>query len=424
MNQKIAAPKNTMTKIFTIIGFLIILSILLACISSVVKERENFKKEVSESISKTWGDAQIIELPKLIYQQKITPAAYDNTKNKKHTINTAQTTDTIDAYLYADSIDTNADVKGELKQKSIYKIPVYTAKIKQKGEFKIKSLKNTKAILSFKVSDRKGFISKPKVKFNNKELTDCSSYQCNVFIKDEAVIPYEIEYSLRGTGELSFAAGGSFHQTHLKTNWSEAEFTGDFSPVEHKNSKDGYTVFWSVPEAASALPINSSEEYGNLSKYTVNFIDTVDNYRMTDRCIKYGFLFIALTFLAFFVYEIINKTNKHIHPFQYSLIGVSMLVFYLLLLSMSEFINFGFSYLIASIMTISLISFYTYFVLVRKEDKKFPLAIAGILTAIYIYLYITVNLKELSLLAGSFGLFATIIIIMYVTRNVEWYKES
>ena len=210
----------------------------------------------------------------------------------------------------------------------------------------------------------------------------------------------------------------------MKTNWPEAEFTGDFSPVEHKNSKDGYTVFWSVPEAASALPINSSEEYENMQKYTVNFIDTVDNYRMTDRCIKYGFLFIALTFLAFFVYEIINKTNKHIHPFQYSLIGVSMLVFYLLLLSMSEFIDFGFSYLIASIMTISLISFYTYFILVHKQDKKFSLSVAGILTAIYLYLYITVNLKELSLLAGSFGLFVTIIIVMYVTRNVEWYKES
>lgn len=414
MNEKIAAPKNAMTKIFTIIGFLIILSTLLACISGIVKERESFKKEVSNSISKTWGGIQTIDLPKIVYEEK---NVSQNPKEK-------QAGDIRYGYIYADSVETYADVEGVMKQKSIYKIPVYTAKIRQKGKFKNKYLKNTKVILSFKVSDRKGFISKPKVKFNNKEITDCSSYQCSVYLKDETVIPYEIEYTLRGTETLSFVAGGTFHQTQLKTNWPEAEFTGDFSPVEHKNSKDGYTVFWSVPEAASALPINSSEEYENMQKYTVNFIDTVDNYRMTDRCIKYGFLFIALTFLAFFVYEIINKTNKHIHPFQYSLIGVSMLVFYLLLLSMSEFIDFGFSYLIASIMTISLISFYTYFILVHKQDKKFSLSVAGILTAIYLYLYITVNLKELSLLAGSFGLFVTIIIVMYVTRNVEWYKES
>ena len=91
---------------------------------------------------------------------------------------------------------------------------------------------------------------------------------------------------------------------------------------------------------------------------------------------------------------------------------------------MSEFINFGVSYLLASVMTIALISFYTYFVLTKKEDKKFPLAVAGILALIYLYLYITVNLEELSLLAGSLGLFITIIIVMYATRNVEWYKEE
>ncbi len=414
--------KNIMAKIGMITGFLIILSILLLCISGVVSERERFKEKVSTDISKTWGKRQTIDLPKLIYEHSDKTLIKTAAKGRKISVETKDG-DTITKYIYADSIDTNADVKGELKQKSIYKIPVYTAKIKQKGEFRIKNLKNAKAVLSFKVSDRKGFINKPKVRFNNKELTDCSSYQCNVYIKDETVIPYEIEYELRGTEELSFMAGGTFHQTHLKTNWMTAEFTGDFSPVEHTNSKEGYTVFWSVPEAASALPLNGIEEYEENSKYTMNFINTVDNYRMTERCVKYGFLFIALTFLAFFIYEITNKTNKHIHPFQYSLVGVSMLVFYLLLLSMSEFINFGISYLIASLMTIALISSYTYFVLVKRGDKKFPLAVAGILALIYLYLYVTVNLEELSLLAGSFGLFITIIITMYATRNVEWYKE-
>ena len=300
--------KNIMAKIGMITGFLIILSILLLCISGVVSERERFKEKVSTDISKTWGKRQTIDLPKLIYEHSDKTLIKTAAKGRKISVETKDG-DTITKYIYADSIDTNVDVKGELKQKSIYKIPVYTAKIKQKGEFKIKNLKNTKAVLSFKVSDRKGFINKPKVRFNNKELTDCSSYQCNVYIKDETVIPYEIEYELRGTEELSFMAGGTFHQTHLKTNWTTAEFTGDFSPVEHTNSKEGYTVFWSVPEAASALPLNGIEEYEENSKYTMNFINTVDNYRMTERCVKYGFLFIALTFLAFFIYEITNKTN-------------------------------------------------------------------------------------------------------------------
>ena len=119
---------------------------------------------------------------------------------------------------------------------------------------------------------------------------------------------------------------------------------------------------------------------------------------MTERCVKYGFLFIALTFLAFFVYEIINKNNKHIHPFQYSLIGVSMLVFYLLLLSISEFIDFSYAYLTAAIMTIGLISFYTYFVLTNKEDKKISSCYRGYFRS---YLFILIHNNKFGRIIAS-----------------------
>ena len=134
--------KNIMAKIGMITGFLIILSILLLCISGVVSERERFKEKVSTDISKTWGKRQTIDLPKLIYEHSDKTLIKTAAKGRKISVET-KGGDTITKYIYADSIDTNADVKGELKQKSIYKIPVYTAKIKQKGEFRIKNLKNT-----------------------------------------------------------------------------------------------------------------------------------------------------------------------------------------------------------------------------------------------------------------------------------------
>lgn len=399
MNEKIAAPKNTMSKIYTIIGFLIALSIGLACIYGIINDRMKFRNEAISNVEKTWGKAQTIGVGGLEYKEG---------KNEK---------DMTTIWYDSANTTTNAEAKVELKKKGIYKVPVYTVRIKQKGEFNINEANTKKAVFKINVSDKRGLAAKPVIKFNNKIATDCNSLKCIVDIHG-GKIPYEIEYSIRGTGALSFDAIGT-SETYLTTNYWLPEYTGDFSPVEHRQIQDGYYTYWSVPEAATA----TEDRYRNLN-YTINFINTVDIYRMTERCVKYGFLFIALTFLAFFVYEIINKNNKHIHPFQYSLIGVSMLVFYLLLLSMSEFIDFGFAYLIAAFMTIALISFYTYFVLTNKEDKKFPLAIGGILGVIYLYLYITINLEEFSLLAGSFGLFFTIIAVMYATRNVEWYKDN
>lgn len=400
MNEKIAAPKNTMAKIYTIIGFLIALSIGLVCINGIISDRMKFKNEAVRNVEKTWGKAQVIGAGKLEYKIKT---------DKKETA----------SYVYnSKTVTTKAEAKIELKKKGIYDVPVYTVKINQKGEFNPALDLKGAAEFKFIVSDPRGFISKPVVKFNNKIVNNCNSYKCNVVLNGEKIIPYEVEYTIRGTQSLTFDAIGT-SETYLTTNYWVPEYTGDFSPVEHKQIQDGYYTYWSVPEAATAV----EDKYGNLS-YTINFINTVDVYRMAERCVKYGFLFIALTFLAFFVYEIINKNKKRIHPFQYSLIGISMLIFYLLLLSISEFIDFGFAYLIAALMTISLIASYTYFVLTNKEDKKFPLAIGGILGVIYLYLYITINLEEFSLLAGSFGLFFTIIAVMYATRNVEWYKEN
>lgn len=401
MSEKTAAPKNTMAKIFTIIGFLLILSIGLLVVSGIVKDRMKFRDEAVQNVERTWGRAQTIGAGKIEYRENISPKSSAE-------------------YSYdAVSSITNADAKVEMKRKGIYKVPVYTVKIKQKGEFKFNAPKTANNVqFKFQVSDPRGFVSKPKVKFNSKEIKSCDSYSCSVSLNGETTIPYEIEYSIRGTKSLSFKATGS-SETYLKTNWGVPEYTGDFSPIEHRMEKDGYYTYWSVPEAASFV----ENKYRSLN-YTTTFLNTVDVYRMTERCLKYGFLFIALTFLAFFVYEIINKEKRHIHPFQYSLVGVSMLVFYLLLLSMSEFISFGLSYFISSVMTISLISFYTYFVLTNKEDKKFPLSIGGILATVYLYLYVTINLEEFSLLVGSFGLFFAIIAVMYATRNVEWYKEN
>ena len=145
---------------------------------------------------------------------------------------------------------------------------------------------------------------------------------------------------------------------------------------------------------------------------------------MAERAVKYAFLFLSLTFLAYFIFEIASKDRKPVHQLQYLIMGAAMLVFYLLMLSLSEFMPFGLSYTIAAIMTIGLISTYTYFVITKKGGKKFALLITLIMALLYTFLYVLLLLQDLSLLIGSLLLFLIIGIVMYSTRNVEWNSDD
>ena len=150
----------------------------------------------------------------------------------------------------------------------------------------------------------------------------------------------------------------------------------------------------------------------------------VDNYRMATRAVKYSFLFLALTFLAYFIFEITSKNTKPIHQLQYLMMGGAMLIFYLLLVSMSEFMPFCAAYIIAAVMTIGLIGLYTYFVITKRQNLKFSLLITGIMAILYLFLYVLLALQDLSLIIGSLMLFLIMSLVMYSTRNVEWDNDN
>ena len=145
---------------------------------------------------------------------------------------------------------------------------------------------------------------------------------------------------------------------------------------------------------------------------------------MADRSVKYAFLFLLLTFVAYYVFEITSDKSTLIHPIQYMLMGGALLIFYLLLTSVSEFLPFIYAYIIAVLFTVGLISLYTYFVLTKKENLKFTILITVVMLLLYTFLYTLLVIQDLSLLIGSFILFVIIAAIMYATRNVEWYDGN
>jgi inner membrane protein involved in colicin E2 resistance len=143
------------------------------------------------------------------------------------------------------------------------------------------------------------------------------------------------------------------------------------------------------------------------------------NYEKTMRTTKYAILVIGLTFAVFFLIETLHK--KPVHPVQYTLVGLALAIFYTLLLSIGEYILFDYAYLLSGTATIALITLYvkSYF-----NNWKAASALGGVLTALYGFILVLVSLEDTALLVGSIGLFAVLAIVMYTTRNINWYNTS
>lgn len=145
----------------------------------------------------------------------------------------------------------------------------------------------------------------------------------------------------------------------------------------------------------------------------------VDHYQKSTRSVKYAILFIALNFIVFFFIEMRNK--KRIHPFQYSLVALALLLFYTLLTSLGEQIGFNAAFALSALAITTLVSWYTHSIV---ENKKATISIAGLQLGLYAFLFTILQLQDYALLMGSIGLFIILIIIMQASKKVKWYNEN
>jgi inner membrane protein len=159
----------------------------------------------------------------------------------------------------------------------------------------------------------------------------------------------------------------------------------------------------------------------DLSKlaFGVTLLQPSDGYAKTNRCVKYGILFIGLTLSLFFVIELMQK--KPLHPVQYALIGLALVIFYTLLLSISEFLMFDYAYAIAALATISLISLYARS---HFNSRKSMFVFGSVLTALYGFIFVLIQLEDTALLIGSIGLFLILALVMFASRRINWYGKN
>jgi inner membrane protein len=240
-------------------------------------------------------------------------------------------------------------------------------------------------------------------------------------LRPGAVLPFELQLDLAGTERIGWVPLADENRVQLQSTWPHPSFGGDFLPRTRTVSAQGFDAAWSVPSLSTQAQQQFVQQQGEPRRepesFSVSLDNPVDVYRMTERATKYGMMFIVLTFAAFFVLEMVKRWR--IHPMQYLMIGAALVLFFLLLLSISEHLDFVWAYAVASIACIGLLAHYLRHVLGGWAPG---LLMSGLLVALYGVLYGILVSEDNALMMGSLLLFGVLAAIMIATRKVDWYS--
>jgi inner membrane protein len=238
----------------------------------------------------------------------------------------------------------------------------------------------------------------------------------------QRTVNYSFDLKLNGSGRLSFVPTGKTTTVHLGSAWTTPSFDGNFLPQSRQVGEKGFTADWKVFYMSRSFPQawrGNQVEWNSLeaTAFGASFLYPVDAYQKVTRSAKYGALYILLTFGVFFLFEIL--LGLRVHSIQYILVGSAIILFYLLLLSLSDYMAFGGAYALACVGIITLITGYSRSVLC---DWRKAGVIGSLMSVLYGILYVLLRSEDYALLLGSVGLFAALAAAMYVTRNVDWYE--
>ena len=229
---------------------------------------------------------------------------------------------------------------------------------------------------------------------------------------------FELDFSANGSSALRFAAFGATTRVDMESTWPHPSFQGSVLPGDYSVGREGFTASWEVPNLARNFPQAWVQEEGsyNLAEFQagVDLFEPVFLYSRVNRAVKYGILFIGLTFLTFLIFEL--TIHARLHFVQYALIGLALSLFFLTLLSLAEHIPFLGAYVTASAVTILLITSYTWAAL--RQPLRAAIVFV-LLAALYVVLYSLLQLEDYALLMGTCLLIAVLAVLMYLTRNLR-----
>ena len=398
-------------------------------VTQLVYERMNRKNAAAHEVAAKWGQRQNICGPILTIPLKTT----QERKNEEDLVIYEN------LHFLPEDLKINVDLNSEVRKRGIFEVILYKSVVNISGYFDTNNIHNIEyginnlmlqdADLTYGLSDMTGVAQRALARWNNEKIsmepgvanTDVVPIGMHaripLVIQKDGKLKFELQLHLNGSEAIHFVPIGRTTTVDMTSSWPSPSFEGNFLPKSHDISSSGFSANWSVLDMNRSFP-----QYWRGAKYPVsstffgvNLIQTVDHYTMALRCVKYAILIICLTFLIYFFLEMIN--DKNIHSFQYLLIGLALSIFFLLLLSLSEYIGFNKAYLTAGVATIGLISIYSFYIL---SSKKLSSILTLLLIIIFGFIYVVLQLEDYALLVGSIGLFLALATTMLLSRNMDW----
>ncbi|WP_299192905.1 cell envelope integrity protein CreD [uncultured Erythrobacter sp.] len=437
-----------------LVGFALIVP--LAMVYFLVDDRQHQARIAQSSIESGWAGSQVLAGPVLVVPY----------------VQNSQTTEVVDGrsvtrssevrkrlYISPDSQSIATNVDPEKRTRGvIYQTVVYNAQVSGEAQFTMPDdlvglgvspdqLRLDEAFIQLPISDTKGLQTDAALRASGEALSlqpglgpNSAGSGVHAFLdwSDSETVSLEFSYSLRGSTALSFVPRGKDTEWSVTSSWPHPSFTGGFLPGDEDRevSADGFRAKWSISNLALGESLVSTSppafptymepvdvEYGRItteaetgsSLASIGFVEPVDLYKQVERSLKYGFLFIGFTFLAFLMFDIV--AGARVASAEYLLTGAGLILFFVMLLAFAELLGFALAYALSSVAVIGLLTAYSAAIL--KTWKRAGV-IGGILLGLYAVLYVLLNLEAWSLVIGSVMLFAALAGVMYATRNIDW----
>jgi inner membrane protein len=425
------------------IGFLALLMLIpLAQVQTLISERNGLRAQALSNIEQGWGAAQSVGGPVLAIPKRV----------RVQTNNGWITQESTEIVL-ADQLDLHGTLAPEIRSYGIYSTPVYLVELKISGRFLTRDARSLgeaaraarasdvpettylfdQAELRLPVADVRGIRRISALRMDDKEYTfgpssggamravglpiDLSQWSGDAHA-------FSLDLTLAGTASLRFLPLARHTEASVAAPWPNPSFGGAFLPDKRKVDEKGFDAHWQVLDLNRSYGQHWQEDASRqidpgVASFGVNLYQPADLYQQNERAGKYGVLFIALTFVAFFLFEVLKKLR--VHPVQYLLIGVALTTFYIVLLALSEQIGFAFAYLAAACAVVLLIGSYAAAVL---RARRAGALLAATLALVYALLYGLVVSEQYSLLMGAIALLVVVGALMYLTRKVDWYTYT
>ncbi|HLF11355.1 MAG TPA: cell envelope integrity protein CreD [Gammaproteobacteria bacterium] len=437
MKTLFEALQRSVTGKVVFIGLLIlVLLIPIGMIRGLIFERMSLYDAARSQIANAWGESQIVGGPILAVPFQFTRMSY------------AQPVTVIDElYLLPEALEVAGDVQVQELKRGIYRVPVYTARLSITGRFApplidgdyhdLKILWD-QAQLALPLSDARSIKEPVRLSVGESAANFQPGGTRVAAFGHQLVAPYaelglesfdtaqafSLSLVLGGTGTLRFLPLGDVTSVNLSSNWASPSFGGAYLPEDRNVEDTGFSAQWRVLNLGRGYPSswkksNTPPQGIDASAFGVDLITPIGIHEASMRAAKYAVLFIGLSFVAYFLFELFAALR--LHALQYLLIGMANCVFYLLLLALSEQIGFGWSYIVSATASTSLIGTYSAAVL---GSARRALPVIGLLAAMYGYLYVTLKAEDYALLFGALGLFTVLAAFMFLTRRIDWHGVS